>query len=133
VPLKTTYSEASAYALQKTQEQNRKWHLPTSVDVEGLADHCCPGTLTPKTTINSDNPNGLQDFYGALTRLAGAKFAPVAGSGVAALAAANGFATPDRNHIPPVMNGFSNTGTSNIGGYVLIWYHLGTNVAQYGY
>src|SRR5262249_31801225 len=112
---------------------------PIAADIKGLADRCCPGALTPKTTVAQDDPEGLQDFYGALTRLAGVKLEPVAGSEYADAVLKNGGTVPDRNHILPVVNGFSNAPTggggasANFGGYVLIWYRVPLNEARYAY
>lgn len=135
VPLVTSYAAASSYASHITQTQKRQWHIPTETDLNGLAADCCPGALSTSTPSSE----GFQTFYGALVRLAGVQFAPVAGSAYAQAVAANEAAsgttttTPlSRNQILPVLNGFSNASNANLGGYVFIWYHVGKR-ARYAY
>jgi hypothetical protein len=154
VPIVATYTEASAYASHITQTQKRQWHIPTAADITSLGNDCCPGAVSASTSFSSTE--GFQTFYGALVRLAGVQFAPVAGSAYAQAIEANAAAATtstststttgttatqtiggttvplDRNHVFPVMNGFSNVSSGNIGGYVFVWYHVGKRV-RYAY
>jgi len=127
VPLVSTYADASAYASHITQTQKRQWHIPDVTDIDGIVADCCPG-INP----TGSGATALQNFYGAMVRLAGVQFAPVAGSSYAKLVESNGGAAPTRIGIPPVINGFSNLGGGNLGGYVFIWYHVGKRV-RYAY
>jgi hypothetical protein len=148
IPLKTTYLDASAYAKQISDDSGKRWRLPTQKDVDGLAADCCPGTTVPNTLIDDSNPDGLQDFYGALIRKVGVTVQPVADSDYAKEVAKAGGKLLDRNHVPLVINGFSNAPIpfavdptdpasgpkfANLGGYTFIWYRVANAQAQYGY